>query len=41
MVIDDIYQTGFSMNELGRMLRLAGAKSVLGLAATKTAQDLT
>jgi Phosphoribosyl transferase domain len=40
ILIDDIYQTGFTMNEVGRVLIEAGASSVLGLTATKTAKDL-
>jgi hypothetical protein len=40
ILIDDIYQTGFTMNEVGRVLLEAGASSVLGLTATKTAKDL-
>ena len=40
LLIDDIYQTGFSMNEVGRVVRAAGAELALGLAATKTAHDL-
>jgi hypothetical protein len=41
VLIDDIYQTGFSINEVGRVLHAAGAGLVLGLVATKTFQDLT
>lgn len=41
LIIDDIYQTGFSLNELARTLFLAGAKLVLGLVATKTLKDLS
>ncbi len=41
ILVDDIYQTGFSINEVGRILQQAGAKLVLGLVATKTAQDLS
>ena len=41
IVLDDIYQSGFSMNEAGRAFRAAGARLVLGLAATKTAHDLS
>jgi hypothetical protein len=40
LLVDDIYQTGFSINEVGRALRVAGALSVVGLVATKTMQDL-
>lgn len=41
ILLDDIYQTGFSINEVGRTLRQAGAKLVFGLTATKTFQDLS
>jgi hypothetical protein len=41
ILVDDIYQSGFSINEVGRSLRQAGARLVLGLAATKTTQDLS
>ena len=40
LLVDDIYQTGFSINEAGKALQLAQAASVLGLVATKTMQDL-
>jgi hypothetical protein len=40
LLVDDIYQTGFSINEVGRALKMAGAQFVLGLVATKTMQDL-
>ncbi|NJL10989.1 MAG: hypothetical protein HC908_14755 [Calothrix sp. SM1_7_51] len=30
ILVDDIYQTGFSINEVGRVLKQAGAKYVLG-----------
>lgn len=40
IVLDDIYQTGFTLNEVGRTLIANGAREVLGLVATKTAQDL-
>ena len=40
IVLDDIYQTGFTLNEVGRVLIASGAREVLGLVATKTAQDL-
>ena len=40
LLLDDIYQTGFSVREVGRALRTAGAVQVLGLAATKTFRDL-
>jgi predicted amidophosphoribosyltransferase len=40
LLIDDIYQSGFTINEVGRTIRAAGAVSVFGLVATKTALDL-
>jgi SOS response regulatory protein OraA/RecX len=40
ILVDDIYHTGFTMNEVGRVLLEAGASSVLGLVATKTITDL-
>jgi predicted amidophosphoribosyltransferase len=40
IILDDIYQSGFSINEVGRAVRDAGARLVLGLTATKTAHDL-
>lgn len=40
ILVDDIYQTGLSIKEVGRVLKQAGAKLVLGLVATKTTQDL-
>jgi predicted amidophosphoribosyltransferase len=40
ILIDDIYQTGFTMNEAGRVMLEAGADLVLGLAATKTMKDI-
>jgi predicted amidophosphoribosyltransferase len=40
VVLDDIYQSGFTINEVGRVLRQADARLVLGLTATKTTQDL-
>jgi hypothetical protein len=40
LLVDDIYQTGFSINEVGSVLRQAGASLILGLVATKTSQDL-
>ncbi len=40
ILIDDIYQTGFSINEAARAVASAGATPVLGLVATKTAFDL-
>ena len=38
--LDDIYQAGFTLNEVGKVLFEAGAQSVFGLAATKTGRDL-
>jgi hypothetical protein len=40
ILVDDIYETGFSIDEVGRALHGAGASLVLGLVATKTARDL-
>jgi len=40
ILLDDIYQTGFTLNEVGRMLITSGIREVLGLVATKTTQDL-
>jgi len=40
ILVDDIYQTGFSINEVCRVLRGQGVPLVLGLVATKTAHDL-
>lgn len=36
ILVDDIYMSGTTMNEVARTLRAAGAEAVLGLAATKT-----
>lgn len=36
LLIDDIYQTGFTINEVGTALFKANVKQVLGLVATKT-----
>ena len=41
ILVDDIYETGFTINEVGRALKTAGATLVLGLVATKTARDLS
>ncbi|HZT81676.1 MAG TPA: phosphoribosyltransferase family protein [Gemmataceae bacterium] len=41
ILVDDIYQTGFSINEVCRVLRGQGVALVLGLVATKTAHDLS
>ena len=40
LIVDDIYQSGFTMHEVGRTIFAAGAVVVFGLAATKTALDL-
>lgn len=40
ILIDDIYQSGFTLNEVGGVLFEAGARSVFGLVATKTGRDL-
>jgi hypothetical protein len=40
ILLDDIYQTGFTLNEVGHVLLASGVREVLGLVATKTAQDL-
>jgi predicted amidophosphoribosyltransferase len=40
LLVDDIYQSGFTLNEVGRVLFEAGAESVLGLVATKTGRDM-
>ncbi|OAB62769.1 hypothetical protein AY599_12420 [Leptolyngbya valderiana BDU 20041] len=40
IVVDDIYHSGSTIKEVGRMLKLAGARLVLGLVATKTQRDL-
>ncbi len=39
LIIDDIYHSGFTINELGRIIRNADAKWVFGLTATKTSKD--
>lgn len=36
LLIDDIYQSGFTINEVGHVIQEADASQVLGLAATKT-----
>ncbi len=41
IIIDDIYQSGFSINELGRCVRSSGASLVLGATVTKTMKDLS
>ena len=40
VLVDDIYQGGFTLNEVGRVLFEAGARSVFGLVATKTGRDM-
>lgn len=40
IVLDDLYQSGATINEVGRTLRAAGAGMVLGLATTKTQKDV-
>lgn len=41
ILIADIDQSGFSINEVGRIIQEAGAELVLGLTATKTMQDIS
>ncbi len=38
LLIDDIYQSGNTLSEIGRLLFTSGAKSVVALVATKTAR---
>lgn len=40
IVIDDIYQTGTTLAEMGNVLKAAGAEQLLGLTATKTLASL-
>jgi predicted amidophosphoribosyltransferase len=40
IVLDDLYQSGATINEMGRTVRARGAKLVLGLAVTKTQKDV-
>lgn len=40
VLIDDIYQTGTSINEVARSLRSAGIRQVFGLTLTKTIRSL-
>lgn len=40
IVLDDLYQSGATINEVGRTVRARGAKLVLGLAVTKTQKDV-
>lgn len=39
VAIDDLYDTGRTMNEMVRALRAAGAARVLSLTAVKTAKN--
>ncbi len=39
LVIDDIYETGATVNAMAQVLRKAGAAAVLSLTATKTAKE--
>ncbi|MCW2749905.1 MAG: hypothetical protein JWR83_1015 [Aeromicrobium sp.] len=39
VVVDDLYQSGLTINYIAEELRVAGAKSVFGLAAVKTLRD--
>jgi hypothetical protein len=39
VVVDDLYQSGLTINYIAEELRAAGAKSVFGLAAVKTLRD--
>lgn len=40
IVLDDLYQSGATINEVGRSVRAQGAGLVLGLAVTKTQKDV-
>jgi predicted amidophosphoribosyltransferase len=40
LLIDDVYASGFTINEVGRVLLEAGAHAVFGLVATKTSRDV-
>lgn len=40
VVLDDLYQSGATLNEVGRSVRAQGARIVLGLAITKTQKDV-
>jgi hypothetical protein len=40
VVIDDLFQTGATINEVGRVLKEAHAGTLLGLVGTKTLRDL-
>jgi predicted amidophosphoribosyltransferase len=35
LLVDDIYQSGFTMHEVASTLRALGAKGIYGLVATK------
>ena len=39
VLLDDLYQSGFSMNYCGLLLRQAGAKKIFGLACEKTCRN--
>lgn len=39
LIVDDLYQSGISMNVIGMLLYEAGAKRVLGLACEKTIRN--
>ena len=40
LLIDDVYASGFTINEVGRVVLEAGAQAVFGLVATKTSRDV-
>lgn len=40
LVVDDIYESGFTLNEVSRLLLGHGAKAVFGLVGTKTGRDM-
>jgi ATP-dependent DNA helicase RecQ len=40
VVVDDLYQSGATINEVGRVIREGGAVEVLGLAVTKTHRNI-
>jgi hypoxanthine-guanine phosphoribosyltransferase len=39
VVVDDLYQSGLTINYIAEELRAAGAKEVFGLAAVKTLRN--
>jgi len=39
VVVDDLYQSGLTINYIAEELRLAGAREVFGLAAVKTLRN--